>query len=76
MTLNLNKETKKASLSILDREERKQREMWGMSKASVEAHCSNGTLTLFRHNTGIPQQSRSRRVGRAYCDSKTRRGGI
>ncbi len=31
MTLSHNKETNKASLSILDREERKQREMWGTS---------------------------------------------
>ena len=31
MSLDHDKETRKASLSILDREERKQREMWGMS---------------------------------------------
>ena len=30
MSLDHDKETRKASLSILDREERKQREMWGM----------------------------------------------
>ena len=31
MSLEHNKETGKASLSILDRNNRKQREMWGMS---------------------------------------------
>jgi len=31
MSLEHNKETKKATLSVLDREERKQREMWGSS---------------------------------------------
>lgn len=31
MTLEHNKETRKATLSVLDREERKQREMWGMT---------------------------------------------
>lgn len=30
MSLEHNKETRKATLSVLDREERKQREMWGM----------------------------------------------
>lgn len=30
MSLEHNQETRKATLSVLDREERKQREMWGM----------------------------------------------
>lgn len=40
MTLSHNKGTKKASLSVLDREERKQREMWGMPASSPYARCS------------------------------------
>lgn len=35
MSLDHDKETRKASLSILDREERKQREMWGMSDSTM-----------------------------------------
>lgn len=35
MTLEHNEETRKATLSVLDREERKQREMWGMSNLLI-----------------------------------------
>ena len=35
MSLDHNKETRKAILSILNREERKQREMWGMSPSTL-----------------------------------------
>ena len=39
MSLDHNKETRKATLSILDREERKQREMWGMITTAVPFIC-------------------------------------
>ena len=35
MSLDHDKETRKATLNILDREERKQREMWGMSASTL-----------------------------------------
>ena len=35
MSLDHDKETRKATLNILDREERKQREMWGMSASPL-----------------------------------------
>lgn len=35
MTLEHNEETRKATLSVLNREERKQREMWGMSNLLI-----------------------------------------
>ncbi|MCJ1273304.1 hypothetical protein MMC21_001094 [Puttea exsequens] len=51
MTLTLNKETKKASLSIRDREERKQREMWGTTRAYLHNHIlgvSEGHSVILR----------------------------
>ncbi|CAF9936968.1 MAG: hypothetical protein ALECFALPRED_007022 [Alectoria fallacina] len=52
MSLDHDKETRKASLSILDREERKQREMWGTTRAYLNNHIlgvsegHNATLRL------------------------------
>lgn len=35
MSIQHNKDTRKVTLSILDREQRKQREMWGMSTSTT-----------------------------------------
>ncbi|KAK4696889.1 large subunit ribosomal protein L6, partial [Lecanoromycetidae sp. Uapishka_2] len=51
MTLEHNKETRKASLSILDREVRKQREMWGTTRAYLSNHVlgvSEGHTAILR----------------------------
>ncbi|KAL9135587.1 MAG: hypothetical protein Q9175_003219 [Cornicularia normoerica] len=51
MSLDHDKETRKASLSILDREERKQREMWGTTRAYLNNHIlgvSEGHTAILR----------------------------
>ncbi|MCJ1451383.1 hypothetical protein MMC28_001719 [Mycoblastus sanguinarius] len=51
MSLDHNKETRKASLSILDRKERKQREMWGTTRAYLNNHIlgvSEGHTAILR----------------------------
>lgn len=66
MSLDHDKETRKASLSILDREQRKQREMWGMSAFTISL-CRS--LIFHRYNTRIPEQSHPWGVRRPYCYS-------
>ncbi|MCJ1253460.1 hypothetical protein MMC24_001272 [Lignoscripta atroalba] len=51
MALDLDRETRKATLRILDREERKQREMWGTTRAYLQNHIlgvSEGHNTVLR----------------------------
>ncbi|CAD6563593.1 MAG: hypothetical protein ASARMPRED_000080 [Alectoria sarmentosa] len=51
MSLDHDKDTRKASLSILDREERKQREMWGTTRAYLNNHIlgvSEGHTAILR----------------------------
>lgn len=51
MSLDHDKETRKASLSILDREERKQREMWGASSFCLSAYDSHGNSLTVKGTT-------------------------
>lgn len=73
MSLEHNKETRKAILSVLDREERKQREMWGMFcfPYHVAAEPSNVVSDSHRNDPRIPQQPHIRRVRRSRCDITT-----
>lgn len=51
MSLDLDRETGKASLSILNRKERKQREMWGTTRAYLNNHIlgvSEGHTAILR----------------------------
>ncbi|KAK0515135.1 hypothetical protein JMJ35_002514 [Cladonia borealis] len=51
MSLDHDKETRKATLNILDREERKQREMWGTTRAYLNNHIlgvSEGHTAILR----------------------------
>lgn len=51
MSLDHDKETRKASLRILDREQRKQREMWGTTRAYLNNHIlgvSEGHTAILR----------------------------
>ncbi|KAM0803746.1 ribosomal protein L6, alpha-beta domain-containing protein [Usnea florida] len=43
MSLNHNMKTRKASLSVLDRKQRKQREMWGTTRAYIDSHIRGVT---------------------------------
>ena len=52
MSLDHNQETRKASLNILDRDERKQREMWG---TLVKSGHSTRKLTVCRHNPRLSE---------------------
>lgn len=62
MSLTHNEETRKAALSVSDRAERKQREIWGTSALPSVPTASD----LYRHYSGIPTQSHSRRFRRSY----------
>lgn len=67
MSLEYNKETGKASLSILDRNNRKQREMWGMWP--LELSRSRASLQVpdySRYYPRIPEQSHPWSIGRTY----------
>ncbi|KAL6714387.1 54S ribosomal protein L6 mitochondrial [Lecanora helva] len=51
MTIEQNPDTRKATLSILDREQRKQREMWGTTRANLSNHIlgvSEGHTAILR----------------------------
>lgn len=76
MSINHNKETRKASLSILDREERKQREMWGVSTRLSSLHFALRLPDSHRYNSRISQQSHPWCLRRSYRDPETSRSGI
>lgn len=73
MSLEHNKETRKATLSVLDREERKQREMWGMScpPDRVAIAPSNVVSDSHRYDSRIPQQPHTRCLRRSHCNFTT-----
>ena len=76
MSLDHDKDTRKASLSILDREERKQREMWGMSAPAMLVMSLIIVPNVTRYYPRISEQSYFRSIRRSYRYSTTGWGGL